>query len=158
MYYMNNTFPFQSANIITPKPIIKNSFYLDTFDRDDRLLTAIKRQTNVDKNIYTPVVNTITSFNNPVNSNDLIKSKNYKSFTKDELKETYIHDIYNMMTEKVSNVIKKDELDRIQGVFMEKLNNLSLYKPVYNPVYSSIDLSTNNYIFNETESKYTPYE
>ena len=151
---MNNTFPLESSNILTPKPIIKNNFYLNTFDRDDRLLSAIERQNNVDKNKYIPVINTISLFNNPVNSNDLIESKNYKSFTKDELKDTYIHDIYNMMTEKVSNVIKKNELDRIQGVFMEESSNLSLYKPVY----SSIDLSTNNYVFNQIETKYTPYE
>ena len=158
---MNNTFPFQSSSIITPvgtAPVVKkDDVYKQTiFERDNRLVSAIDRQVTVDKNTYIPVVNTIMKFNNPVNSNDLIESKNYKSFTKEELKDKYIHDIYDMMTYKVSDVVKKDELDRIQGTRPIDTVIGSLYKPVY----SSIDLSTNNYTFNDViiDAKYQPYE
>ena len=158
---MNNTFPFQSSSIIAPvgtTPVIKkDDIYKETiFDRDTRLVSAIDRQVNVDKNEYIPVVNTIMSFNIPVNSNDLLESKDYKSFTKEELKDKYIHDIYNMMTNKVSNVVKEDELTRIQGIYPTDTVISSLYKPVY----SSIDLSTNNYTFNNDviDAKYQPYQ
>ena len=147
---MNNTFPFQSSNIKSSKPVLPDN---NIFKRDDRLEKAINR--HIDTNKQNPIINI---FNNPVNSNDLSESKNYKSFKKEELKDKYIHDIYNMMSDTVSEIITQDEIERIQGIYPSDID--SSIKSLYKPVHSSIDISTNNYTFNNIpiDAKYKPYE
>jgi hypothetical protein len=161
---MNNSFPFKSNDIIAPIPtksnVDKNKKYLyvdSDFRQDDRFKQAVTRQKKNDKDDYNLVVNKINSFKNPSSSNDLMKSKNYKEFSKTELKDKFIYTIYNEMKDTNSEIISNDEMSRIQGITTNKIEpynfsmggqiaNSNIYNVngLYAPVYTMMDSSYKN--------------
>jgi len=156
---MNNIFPFKSSGLIPPMPthsfVGKNVLYKDTlFERDNRLTLAFKNQEASYVPAYKPYINIEREFNIPANSNDFIETVDYKSFTKDQLKDQYIANVYNTMTDQ--NITQNINSSVFGSVDENNTNKISLYKPVY----SSIDLSTNNYLFNNhiIETKFQPYQ
>lgn len=161
---MNNTFPFAQSPIIVPvvtQPVAKkDEMFKDTnFIRDPRLTKAFELTKLAHANSYKPVVDVKLKFKYPENSLDLLQYKKYKDFTKDELKDKYINEIYDEMCDKVINNVPAEEIKRIQGAFVnDSLNNVGSL--LYKPVYSSIDVSTNKYIFNNMilDGKYEPYD
>jgi hypothetical protein len=155
---MNNNYPFKSNGLIPPMPthsfVGKDVLYKDTlFERDDRMKKAVANQENSYVPAYKPYMNVEDRFNIPANSKDFIETKEYKSFSKDELKDQYIANVYNTMTDQN---IKQNINESIFGSTNSSSSKVSLYKPVY----TSIDLSTNNYLFNNhiIERKFEPYQ
>lgn len=163
---MNNSFPFVKSGIVEPiatQPVIKeNELYKDTkFIRDERLQKAFKVDELNRNTSYKPVIDVETKFRYPENSHDLLQYKKYKEFTKNELKDKYIHDIYNEMSDTVINNVSSDEIHRIQGIYYDdKSNNISSTVASKPPVYSSYDATTNKYLFNNIllDTKYQPYD
>ena len=155
---MNNNYPFKSNGLIPPMPthsfVGKDVLYKDTlFERDPRMKNAVANQNASYVPAYKPYMNVEERFNIPANSKDFIETKDYKSFNKDELKDQYIANIYNTMTDQN---IKQNINTSIFGSTNQSSSKVSLYKPVY----TSIDLSTNNYLFNNhiIERKFEPYQ
>jgi hypothetical protein len=148
---MNNNFPFKSNNLKPQIPthsfVGKDVLYKDTlFERDDRMKSAVAYQENSYVANYKPL-NVENQFNIPANSNDFIETKDYKKFSKEELNDEYIANIYNMMTD-------QNMKQNINSSVFGSTNETSS-KSSYKPVYSSIDIS--NYIFND-ENKYQSYQ
>jgi hypothetical protein len=161
---MDNTFPFIQSSIkapvVVPQVVKKDELFKDNqYIRDERLQKAFKRDEEFRKTDYKPAMDGKSKFRYPENSHDLIKFERYKDLNKEELKDKFIYEIYNEVTDKVIDKIPKDEIERIQGSF--HTDEASTTKQVaYKPVYSSIDISTNKYQFNNIilDGKYEPYQ
>ena len=162
---MNNTFPFAQSPIIATvatQPVVKkDELYKDTqFRRDARLKKAFELTKIAHTDSYKPVIDVETKFNYPANSLDLLQYKKYKDFTKDELKDKFIYDIYSEMSDKVINNVPVEEIKRIQGTYHNDMTN-NVGSLLYKPVYSSIDVSTDKYyMFNNVvlDKKYESYD
>jgi len=143
---MNNIFPLKDSSIITPTPYDNKQY-----ERDSILNKAVVKQTN--KIDYTsPAI----SFPFPKNSNDLIQSKEYKDFDKSELTNKYIHEIYDMMSDKIIEP-KPTDISQILGTNNSELNNKPQVTGLYKPVLSMIDPS-NSYNNTKIDYNYQPYD
>lgn len=71
-------------------------------------LTQLNNET---KEQYKHVINTIVNFNRPTKSENEIIYKKISDFTKEELTDANISDIYNQMMPVIDNKLSKQQLD-----------------------------------------------
>ncbi len=135
--------PMIPDKIIDPNAAFQENKYI----RDAGVNNAIKKIDKNDKEDYKDVSNAYNQFLLPIDSNDELSFKKFSDFTKEELDESTLQDIYTQMTSSVNKKISPDELERITGkpVLDKKLSGL--YKPVYVSYDNDFDINkiTNNY-------------
>ena len=155
---MYSNYPLTSLEIIPLKPSIpglkSNTDRYPIIDKD--ISRLIKQNNNMIDKEYLDVVNTINNFTIPNDSNTMVKRIDYNNYKKiNPVENTY--ETYNNMTEYTNNV-KPEQIDIIKGTAVD--NNYIGVAKMYNPIYSNIDMTNNNYIPNSDmiERKYQPYE
>jgi hypothetical protein len=118
--------------MIPNKTLDINAAYQENkYIRDEGINEAITELKNEDKEDYKEVASAYNNFLLPIDSNDELSFKKYKDFTKNELDESTLKDLYTKMTSSVSKKLSAAELERISGkpVIDNKLSGL--YKPIY---------------------------
>ena len=155
---MYSNYPLTSSDIFPPIPSnyginINKSNYPNINIDVSRL---IKKNNEMIESVYLDVVDTINNFTQPNDSNTMIKRVNYNNYKKTNPVENTF-ETYNNMTEYMNNV-KPEQIDMIKGTPIA--NNYISVMNMYNPIYSNIDLTNNNYIpkSDTIERKYQPYE
>jgi hypothetical protein len=135
--------------VIIPKP--DEPFKDNQFIRDEGVTQAIKNKIEQNDKDYKNVSQVYNNFRIPSDSKDSLTYKQIDDFSKEELNNLTIHDIFNKMTATVDNKINSDEINRITGkpIIYEGVKDL------YKPVYSSIE-NDEMIIFNDN-SKYAGY-
>lgn len=135
--------------IIIPKP--NEAFKDNQFIRDKGVTKAINDKIEQNDKDYKDVAQVYNNFKIPMDSHDLLTSKQIGDFSKEELDNSTLHDIFNDMTAKVNYNLSSEEVQRITGkpIIYEGVKDL------YKPVYSSIE-NDEMIIFNNN-SKYTGY-
>jgi hypothetical protein len=139
----NNSFPIEKYELDIPEPHIvykeikpDEAFKDVKFERDEGVNKAMQDKINQSKQEYVGLYDAYNMpIDRPVDSNDKLIYKQFSDFTKAELDEMYLADIYNEMSAHVDENISKDELNRIMG---KAIINEDL-KGYYNPVFVSID-------------------
>ncbi len=135
--------------VIIPKP--DEPFKDNQFIRDEGVTKAINNKIEQNDKDYKNVAQVYNNYRIPIDSKELLISKQIGDFSKEELDNSTIHDIFNKMSATVDNNISSDEINRITGKPIEYEDVKDLYKPVY----SSIE-DDQMIIFNEN-SKYRGY-
>jgi hypothetical protein len=118
--------------IIIPKQ--DEAFKDNQFIRDEGLTKAINNKIQQNDEDYKNVAQVYNNYRIPVDSLDLLTSKQISDFSKEELDNSTLHDIFNGMTAKVNNNISSDEINRITGKPIEYEGVKNLYKPVYSSI------------------------
>lgn len=135
--------------VVIPKP--DEAFKANQFIRDEGVIQAMKNKIEQNDKDYTNVAKVYNNFRIPGDSKDSLMYKQIGDFSKEELDNSTIHDIFNKMTASVDNNISSDEINRITGKPIEYEGVKDLYKPVY----SSIE-NDEMILFNQN-SKYSGY-
>ncbi len=135
--------------VIVPKP--DEAFKANQFIRDEGVTKAINNKIEQNDKDYQNVAQVYNNYRIPSDSKDSLISKQIGDFSKEELDNSTIHDIFNKMTATVDNNISSDEINRITGKPIEYEGVKDLYKPVY----SSIE-NDEMILFNQ-DSKYSGY-
>ena len=154
---MYSNYPLSSLDIIKPKPSIPS---VNT-DRcqliDPPISILLKKNVQNLENSYLDIVNTISNFKVSDDSNNMTKRVKYNDYIKKHPEPQNVYEMYNNMTIYNNNVSKK-VLDTIQGDINE--NKYNSTNNMYNPIYSSIDLTNNNFIPNNDiiDRMYQPYD
>lgn len=127
-------------NVIDPIVPIRiaqpdEAFKDNVFVRDEGVSEAIINKEETNNNEYMDVANAVLNFKQPVVSADKLSYKQMNDFSKKELDEIQIANLYDQMSAKVTEKISNDEAKRIGGTPVEtkSLNGL------YNPIYKNID-------------------
>ncbi len=135
---IKDNYPLGTNDLNIEKPMIPNKIldpnaaYQDNkYIRDEGINDAINELEDKDDEEYKDVANAYNNFVLPLDSNNELSFKKYKDFTKDELDESTLHDLYNNMTASVSKKLSSDELERISGKPIIDAKLSGLYKPVY---------------------------
>ena len=154
----NNNFPIADIKIVPPKinnnPPKKDEAFKDNeFIRDKGVENAMNNKNKTNDIDYSNVINSYLNFKNPENSGDLLTNLSIKDFSKDELKNSYLHDIFNKMSAKVINNVSNEQINNIMGKPIEenKIDNL------YKPVLSLIDENLKYNDLNDIQYKYSAY-
>ena len=123
---MYNSIPF-IYDIKNPVPTYpsakktKNRLYKETnFNREDKLQHNLNDKFKKNEEEYRIISNKLIDYSVPSNSNDLLETRDYKSFSKAELNDKYIHEIYDMMLENNTENISKERIDGITGISHKK--------------------------------------
>ena len=113
--------------------------------------TYNKMQLTADMKEYVGVIDATNQFIIPQDSKSKLTYKKYSDFTKEQKDNMYLADIHDMMTSKINTNIPAEEINRIMGKPIEKLQTIT---NLYNPVYVS------NYIepVVDIDYKYKGYE
>ena len=94
-------------------------------------MSATSTAINNDNEEYKEVAVAYNNFLLPIDSNDELSYKKYNDFSKEELDESTLQDLYTKMTSSVNKKISSDELERISGKPIIDNSLSGLYKPVY---------------------------
>ncbi len=148
---------FNEPNVIDPIVPIRiakpdEAFKDNVFVRDEGVKDAMINKEENNNDEYMDVANAILNFKQPVVSSDKLSYKQINDFTKKELDETQLANIYDQMSAKVIEKISSSEAKRIGGTPVETKSLTGLY----NPIYTNIDgenININNNTFN-TEYKF----
>lgn len=133
-----------------PDEVFKDNKYI----REPGVEKAMEARNESNENIFINYVDAIPNYNIPINSNDEISFKKYSDFTQDELKDTYIANIHDMMVGKVTKTLSQDEYNMVAGQPISDDNIPNLYKPVYTAIDN--ELGINN--IDDINYKYQAYE
>ena len=136
--------------IVLPNEVFKDNKYI----RDQGVQDAINKQNNSYEQDYEAVYKSVLNFQIPEDSKDKLSYKHYNEFTKEQLDNSYLADIYDQMSAKVNENISKEELDRITGKEIVYDDIKILYNPVYISIDQNLDIAKNKI---ETESKFKGY-
>ncbi len=118
--------------MIPNKTLDPNAAYQENkYIRDEGVNNAINELETEDKEDYKDVSNAYNNFLLPIDSNNELSYKKYSDFTKEEMDETTLHDLYNKMSSSVNKKLSADELERISGKPIIQAKLSGLYKPVY---------------------------
>jgi hypothetical protein len=118
--------------MIPNKTLDPNAAYqTNKYIRDAGVNNAINKLKNDDNEEYKEVSNAYTNFVLPIDSSNELSYKKFKDFTKEELDESTLQDLYTQMTSSVNKKISSDELERISGKPIINKELSGLYKPVY---------------------------
>lgn len=141
----NNKYPLDKIdmNIVPPtksKTITDReaAFNDANFVRDKGVEAAMSNYKKKDTTEYLDVINSVTNFNLPKNSQELLKKTNVKNISQNEYDTKSIHDIYNNSVSKVINNISDAQIDNITGK-KYMMDDISNTVNVYKPIYVSID-------------------
>ncbi len=131
---------FNEPNVVEPTVPIRiakpdEAFKDNVFVRDEGVKEAIINKEENNNNEYMDVANAILNFKQPVVSSDKLSYKKFDEFSKKELDETALANIYDQMSAKVSEKISNEEAKRIGGRPVE----IKSISGLYNPVYTNID-------------------
>ena len=155
---MYSNYPLTSSDIFNAIPsnygIKINKTKNPTIDTD--VTRLIKKNNDMIEDEYLKIVNTINNFTQPNDSNTMVKRINYNDYKKtNPIENTF--EMYNNMTEYTNNV-NSEQLETIKGGNVG--NTFVGVSNMYNPIYSNIDLTNNNYIpkSDTIERKYQPYD
>lgn len=138
--------------VIIPKP--DEVFKDNQFIRDEGVTKAINNKIEQNDKDYINVAQVYNNYRIPSDSKDLLISKQMHDFSKEELDNLTIHDIFNSMSAKVENNISSDEINRITGKPIEYEGVKDLYKPVYSSIENDEMIMFDN---NLTSSKFKGY-
>lgn len=158
---MNNYFPYKKSPICDPVPTKPNSynnshyFYKDSdFRLDASIKTPMDELNEKNKLDYDRVIKSVYQFNQPASNDNIIESKEYKDFTKDEIQDKTLYDINKMMDSTINENISKEAIKDILG---NPYDNTWEVKSMYNPVWSNLPVKPFNiYKENTKYSGYTP--
>jgi hypothetical protein len=148
-----DNYPLGTNDLNIKPPMIPNkkldpnaAFQENQYIRDLGINNAIDELENADEEDYKDVSNAYNNFLLPIDSNDELSFKKYKDFSKNELDESTLQDLYTKMTSSVKKKLSADELERISGkpIIDSKLSGL------YKPIYVSYDNDFDNNIDNKT--------
>ncbi len=133
-----------------PDEVFKDNKYI----RDPGVEKAMEARDESNENTFLNYINAIPNYNIPINSNDEISFKKYSDFTNDELKDTYIANIHDMMVGKVTKTLSQDEYNMIAGQSIDNNNIDNLYKPVYTSIDNELSINK----LDTVDYKYQAYE
>ncbi len=130
---------YQSSNDLQIEiPLVPNkkidpeaAFQTNQYIRDTGVNTAIKKLETKDEIEYHEVAQAYTDFVLPKDSNNELLHKKITDFTKEELDNSTLQDIYDKMTTSNSKKLSQEEIDRISGKPIINTKLSGLYKPVY---------------------------
>ncbi len=143
---MNIIPPMVPNKILDPNAAYQENKYI----RDTGVNNAINEIKKNDTEEYKEVANAYNNFLLPIDSNDELSYKKYSDFSKEELDESTLQDLYTKMTSSVAKKISSDELERISGKPIINNSLSGLYKPVYVSYDNDFDmdkLDSYNYKF-----------
>ncbi len=154
-----DNFPLGTNDLKITIPMIPNktldpnaAYQTNKYIRDPGVNNAINNLKKSDIEEHVDVANAYNNFILPIDSNNELSFKNYKDFSKSELDESTLLDIYTKMTSKVNKTLSKEQIERISGkpIISNKLSGL--YKPVY--VSYDNDFDKNKDLTMDYEYKY----
>lgn len=143
---------FNEPNVVDPiVPVIiakpDEAFKENVFARDEGVKEAIINKEENNNNEYMDVAKAILQFKQPVVSSDKLSYKKFDEFTKKELDETALANVYDQMSAKVLEKISNEEAIRISGKPVETKSLSGLYNPVYTNIDGD-DININSNTFN----------
>lgn len=173
---MYSNFPHISPDIIAPiaKPpkglitgfsndcTFTDNYSLHNKDKyykiDEIPQNKLKQIQAVSKIDYKSVINTNSKFKQPADSNTLVETIDYKKIKKLNPDTEFVYQLYNKMVSNINYDVEAIELKQIEGNIDN--DNMSKVHDMYNPVYSMIDLTNNNFIptYDTIERKYEGYQ
>lgn len=132
--------PMIPNKILDPNAAYQENKYI----RDNGVNRAINNLEKTDKEDYKEVASAYNNFILPVDSSNELSFKKFKDFTKEELDESTLQDVYKKMTTSNNKKLSADELERISGKPIIDNNLSGLYKPVYVSYDNDFDMNNKN--------------
>jgi hypothetical protein len=137
---LNIETPMIPEKILDPNAAYQENKYI----RADGVNRAINKLEKNDKEEYKEVASAYNNFILPVDSSNELSFKKFKDFTKEELDESTLQDVYKKMTTSNNKKLSADELERISGKPIIDNNLSGLYKPVYVSYDNDFDMNNKN--------------